>query len=99
MDLGLVGLTLLVVLLVAIARLLWIARTTAAGRARWAGAVAAATAFAVHSGFDFVWHLPAVLLTVMVLVGTALPTPVAPVVATDPVRLNERSPHENETVK
>jgi len=32
-------------------------------------------AFAVHSGFDFVWHLPAVVLTVMLLLGAVLPAP------------------------
>jgi len=72
-DLGLVGVALLAVLLVALARLLWRARATAAGP--WVGAVAAACAFAVHSGFDFVWHLPAVVLTVMLLVGVVLPAP------------------------
>ena len=74
-DLGLVGLALLAVLLVALARLLWRARATAAGP--WAGAVAAACAFAVHSGFDFVWHLPAVVLTVALLAGAVLPPPPA----------------------
>ncbi len=74
-DLGLVGVALLAVLLVALARLLWRARATAAGPWPWAGAVAAAGAFAVHSGFDFVWHLPAVVLTVMLLAGVVLPAP------------------------
>jgi hypothetical protein len=74
-DLGLVGLALLAVLLVALARLLWRARATAAGPWPWAGAAAAACAFAVHSGFDFVWHLPAVVLTVMLLAGVVLPAP------------------------
>lgn len=74
-ELGLVGLTLLAVLLVAIARLLWSARATGPSDAAWAGVVAATAAFAVHSGFDFVWHLPAVVLTVMLLVGAVLPAP------------------------
>ncbi len=74
-ELGLVGLALLAVLLVAIARLLWSARATAPSAAAWAGAVAAIAAFAVHSGFDFVWHLPAVVLTVTLLVGAVLPAP------------------------
>ena len=76
-DLGLVGLALLAVLLVALARLLWRARATAAGPWPWAGAAAAACAFAVHSGFDFVWHLPAVVLTVALLAGVVLPPPPA----------------------
>jgi O-antigen ligase len=72
-ELGLVGLVLLALLLVAIARLLWRARTTGRPGATWAGAAAAAAAFATHSGFDFVWHLPAVVLAVTLLVGAALP--------------------------
>ncbi len=74
-ELGLVGLVLLAILLVAIARLLWRARATGRPGATWAGVVAAAAAFAVHSGFDFVWHLPAIVLTVTLLVGAALPAP------------------------
>src|SRR6266511_2686459 len=74
-QLGLVGLTLLAVLLLAIARVLWSARPTGPSEALWAGVVAAMAAFAVHSGFDFVWHLPAVVLTVMLLLGAVLPAP------------------------
>ena len=74
-ELGLVGLGLLAVLLVALARLLWSARATGPAGAGWAGVVAAAAAFAVHSGFDFVWHLPAVVLTVTLLAGAILPAP------------------------
>ena len=74
-DLGLVGVALLAVLLVALGRLLWRARATDPPVAGWAGVVAAAAAFVVHSGFDFVWHLPAVLLTVTLLVGVVLPAP------------------------
>jgi O-Antigen ligase len=73
-ELGLVGLALLVALLAALARLLWRSRP-AGGGGPWAGAVAATAAFAVHAGFDFVWHLPAVVLAVTVLAGTALPAP------------------------
>ena len=74
-ELGLVGLVLLVVLLVAIARTLWRARPAGRAGATWAGVVAAAAAFAVHSGFDFVWHLPAIVLTVALLVGLVLQAP------------------------
>lgn len=74
-ELGLVGLVLVAVLLVALGRLLWSARATQPAGTAWAGAVAAAAAFAVHSGFDFVWHLPAVVLTVTLLVGAVLPPP------------------------
>jgi len=76
-ELGLVGLALLALLVAAVVRLLWSARATGPGLAgaAWAGAVAATSSFAVHSGFDFVWHLPAVPLTVMLLVGVVLPAP------------------------
>ena len=72
-ELGLVGLVLLAVLLVAIARLLWRTRATGQASTTWAGVIAAAAAFALHSGFDFVWHLPAIVLTVIMLVGAVLP--------------------------
>ena len=74
-ELGLVGLALLAVLLVAFARLLWRTRPADSAAAGWAGVVAATAAFAVHSGFDFVWHLPAVVLTVLLLIGVTLPAP------------------------
>jgi hypothetical protein len=74
-ELGLVGLVLLGVLLVATARALWRARAAGPADAVWAGAVAAAVGFAAHSGLDFVWHLPAVVLTVTLLVGVVLPAP------------------------
>jgi O-Antigen ligase len=74
-ELGLVGLALLAVLLVALVRLLWRARPAGPAGAGWAGVVAAAAAFAVHSGFDFVWHLPAVVLAVTLLAGAHLPFP------------------------
>jgi len=72
-ELGVVGLVLLAVLLVAIARQLWRARAAGRPGATWAGTAAATAAFAVHSGFDFVWHLPAIVLTVTLLVGAVLP--------------------------
>jgi hypothetical protein len=72
-ELGLVGLALLAILLAALARLLWRARPAGPAGAGWAGVVAAAAAFAVHSGFDFVWHLPAVVLTVTLLAGARIP--------------------------
>jgi O-Antigen ligase len=97
-ELGLVGLVLLVVLVAAIARLLWRARSTGHSGATWAGVVAAAAAFAVHSGFDFVWHLPAIVLTVTLLVGITLP---APATLTDPtdqpsVPVQAKEPDENQ---
>jgi hypothetical protein len=69
-ELGLVGLGLLVVLLAGLARLVWTARTGLDPAAR-----AAAAAFAVHSALDFTWHLPAVLLAVLLVIGADLPAP------------------------
>jgi hypothetical protein len=74
-DLGVVGAALVAVLLAAAGRLLWRARSSSPDRALWAGAVAAAVAFAVHSGFDFIWQVPAVPLTVAAIVGLAVCKP------------------------
>jgi O-antigen ligase len=78
-ELGAIGVALLAVLLAGVARLLWRNRPLGPAPALWAGAVAACVATAVHAGFDFVWHVPAVPLTVAVLVGLA----VAPVTRMD----------------
>jgi hypothetical protein len=95
-ELGLVGLVLLAILLVAIARLLWRARATGRSGATWAGVVAAAAAFAVHSGFDFVWHLPAIVLTVTLLVGAALPAPDTAPTHQPSTSVQEEEPDENQ---
>jgi hypothetical protein len=42
----------------------------------WAGAAAGVVCIALHSGFDFLWHIPAVLIVAALLVGLA--GPVAP---------------------
>lgn len=39
----------------------------------WAGCLAALAALTVHSGFDFLWHIPAILLTAGLLLGLAGP--------------------------
>ena len=95
-ELGLVGLVLLAVLLVAIARLLWRARATGPATTTWAGVVAAVAAFAVHSGFDFVWHLPAIVLTVTLLVGLVLPAPDPAPAHMPSVPVQEEEPDENQ---
>jgi hypothetical protein len=97
-ELGLVGLALLVILLVAIMRMLWRARPTGPGdtRATWAGVVAATAAFAVHSGFDFVWHLPAIVLTVTLLVGLVLPAPDTAPTHQPSIPVQEEEPDENQ---
>jgi hypothetical protein len=74
-DLGLAGAALAAIFLFAAGRLLWRARADLPGRALWAGAVAAATAFLLHSGFDFLWQVPAIPFTVGALVGLAAPQP------------------------
>jgi hypothetical protein len=95
-ELGLVGVVLLAVLLVAIARLLWRARATGRPGATWAGAAAAAAAFATHSGFDFVWHLPAIVLTVTLLVGAALPAPNTAPAQQPSIPVQAKEPDENQ---
>ncbi len=74
-DLGIVGAVLAAVLLIAAGRLLWRLRASSPGRALWAGAVAASVAFLLHSGFDFIWQLPAIPLTVAAIVGLAVCEP------------------------
>jgi len=74
-DLGLAGAALAAILLLAVGRLLWRARIDLPGRALWAGAVAAATAFLLHSGFDFLWQVPAIPFTVGAIVGLAAHQP------------------------
>jgi O-antigen ligase len=79
-ELGLVGAALVAAALVALGRLLWRSRSDpGVTDARWAGVVAAACAFAVHSAFDFIWHIPAVPLLMITLIGlaTVLPTTTA----------------------
>jgi O-antigen ligase len=70
-ELGLIGLVLLLCLLVAVALTVWRGRRDST---LWAGSVAGLTVLIVHSGFDFLWHLPAVLLTAGILTGLAGPT-------------------------
>jgi O-antigen ligase len=95
-ELGLVGLVLLAALLVAVARLLWRARATGRAGAAWAGTVPAAAAFAVHSGLDFVWHLPAIVLTVTLLAGAVLPAPDPAAIHQPSIPIQAKEPDENQ---
>jgi O-antigen ligase len=95
-ELGLVGLALLAILLAAMARLLWGARPPGRPSGTWAGVVAATVAFAVHSGFDFVWHLPAIVLTVTLLVGVVLPGPATAPADQQSVPDQAKEPDENQ---
>jgi O-antigen ligase len=71
-ELGAVGAVLLAALLLSLARLLWRSRSHHAEPELWAGVAAACAAAAVQAAFDFVWHVPAVPLTVAVLLGLAI---------------------------
>jgi O-antigen ligase len=72
-ELGTIGLALLLALLAVVARMVWRGRDLVGTPATWAGVVAGLSALAVHSGLDFLWHLPAIPLTAAVLVGLAAP--------------------------
>ena len=72
-ELGIVGLALLLALLAVVARMVWRGRDLVGTPATWAGVVAGLSALAVHSGLDFLWHLPAIPLTAAVLAGLAAP--------------------------
>ncbi len=72
-ELGVVGLALLLVFLALVARMVWRGRQVAGTPATWAAVVAALVAVAVHSGLDFLWHLPAIPLTAALLVGITAP--------------------------
>lgn len=73
-ELGVVGLALLGGLLVSAARLVRRGRPTAGRPHLWAGAAAGLVALAVHSSFDFLWHLAALPLLAALL--TAISSPV-----------------------
>ncbi len=45
----------------------------------WAGAVAGIACIALHSGFDFLWHVPIVLFVAALLIGIASPPATAAV--------------------
>ena len=73
-DLGVIGAVLAVAFLAAVGQLLWRARPDLPRRAAWAGAAAAATAFALHTAFDFTWQVPAIPLTVGAIAGLGIPS-------------------------
>ena len=70
-ELGLVGGILLVAFLALVARRLWRDRVDAG--VLGVGGLAALAALALHAGFDFVWHIPAVPLLAAAFVGVAMP--------------------------
>jgi O-antigen ligase len=94
-ELGAVGLVLLVGLIATIARQLWRAREWAPSPGVWAGIVAGLVAAVVHGGFDFLWHVPAVVLVCAALAGVAGTREAATTVATQRYRrapLREQQP-------
>ena len=68
-ELGAIGLVLVLLVLAALAVAVWRGRAGSL----WAGAAAALVVLLVHSGFDFLWHLPVIVLTAGVLTGLAAP--------------------------
>ena len=72
-ELGAIGLILLLAVLAAMAIHVRRGRADAQPPMIWAGAVAALAALLVHSGFDFLWQLPVIPLTGGLLVALASP--------------------------
>jgi O-antigen ligase len=95
-ELGAIGLALLVGVIAALGLHLWRARRWVASRGLWAGAAAALVAAAVHGGFDFLWHVPAVVLACAALLGaTGSREPAAAVVSPR----SRRAPLRNQQTK
>jgi O-antigen ligase len=69
-ELGAVGLLLALGVVAAVLIALWRGR----GTPLWAGAVAAVVVVLVHSGFDFLWHLPVVLIVAGLCAGMGFPS-------------------------
>jgi O-antigen ligase len=69
---GVIGAALGVVVLIALARVLLKGRLEAPSPVLWASCVASLVAVSVHAGFDFVWHVPLVLICLALLLGLAV---------------------------
>jgi hypothetical protein len=69
-ELGVVGLVLALGVVVAVLVVMWRGR----GTSLWAGSLAAVVVVLVHSGFDFLWHLPVVLVVAGLCAGLGLPS-------------------------
>jgi O-antigen ligase len=72
-QLGVIGFLLLLALLAAITRTVWQSRAAAPSPQLWAGVAAGLVALAVHSGLDFLWHIPAIPLLGALLIGLTTP--------------------------
>jgi O-antigen ligase len=76
-ELGLIGVAVAGVAAFAIGRRAWRSRSRTAA---WAGPAAALLALAIHSGFDFLWHIPLIVVLMGVLIGLVTsPDPTSPV--------------------
>jgi hypothetical protein len=75
-QLGVIGFLLLLVLLATITRTVWQGRAAVPSQL-WAGVAAALVALAVHSGLDFLWHIPAIPVLGALLIGMTTPITVA----------------------
>ncbi len=74
-ELGVVGLALLVVLLVALGSVVWRGRSAAPSTEIWAGVAGGLVAVVIHATSDFGWHVPAVPLASALLVGIVMRQP------------------------
>jgi len=74
-DLGAIGGVLLLALIVAVGAHFYRGRGPGHRPGVRDGAVAGVAAFAVHSAFDFLWHIPVLLLAAGLLIGLAGPLP------------------------
>jgi O-Antigen ligase len=72
-HLGVIGFLLLLVLLATITRTVWHGRDAAPSPQVWAGVAAGLVALAVHSGLDFLWHIPAIPLLGALLASLTTP--------------------------
>lgn len=73
-ELGVVGLLALGAFMGSLGRVVWLGRTSSPSVEIWAGLVAGLLALAVHSSFDFLWHVPAIPLMAALLIGLTTPS-------------------------
>ena len=88
-DLGAIGAVLLLGLIASIVVTIRRGRRYPQRPGIWAGAVAALVALAVHSGFDFLWHIAVLPLAAGLLIGLA-----APATSEEPDQSGPSGPHE-----
>lgn len=71
-ETGMVGVCSIGVAALLLGAAIWRARPRARAREMWATGAASCTAFAIHSGLDFLWRVPALIAVVFVLVAVAV---------------------------